>query len=667
MKQAKCGFLFLAAMSVAAMSLSAPHAHAQMDDDDAAPAAGSTPSAGPTQWLTYKADAQRTGAVDVTVGAPPNLMWRHSTELAPRTNDSAPLVIGPPGQSRIYFALDKFVICVDAQTGQEIKRSKALSAPIASPLALLSTDAGDLVLAVANSGEMSALRTSDLGQLWSALPDKDKTVSVLNSAPIRLKTANGERLIVAIGTGKLVAFDLLGQIDPNWETVLGNFSSAPTATAALSRDSSTLYVPTQDKRVWVVSTDTGKVRYSINTRSAVFTSPVVTDDHLIVVNGSTLNGLQLKSGREDWVFDVKSDLSAAAAMKDKNGNTTIFVGARNGRFYAINDANGRVLWSSDLADSISSPPTVAKDMIFVGTRNGVMFGLAPADGKVLWRYRLHADRVVTQPTRQRNGRGGGTDNNAGGFGGGGFGGADGGAGAPGGFAGGGEFGGGAGQGSASNSATLRNRREKTQPIWSDTPTQTFGVTTTPIVLNDQLYILADNSALYSFSTQPFDADPPQLMNPQLSILNTEGKPALQRLDNEKGWLGPGRGPVEFIAEINDIGSGVDPTSIRISFNRQELPATAITSFSDITGKLLLKLTDAKVSAMANLEDGNQTILITARDYRGNEMAQTITFMVDNTAPVPAPVVNRSNNRGDNNNNNNGENANTNNEDPGGNF
>ena len=127
--------------------------------------------------------------------------------------------------------------------------------------------------------------------------------------------------------------------------------------------------------------------------------------------------------------------------------------------------------------------------------------------------------------------------------------------------------------------------------------------------------------------------------------------------------------MEFIAEISDVGSGVDPSSIRVAFNRQELPASAITSYSDITGKLLVKLTDSKVPAMANLEDGNQTILITARDYRGNEMAQTITFMVDNTAPIPSPNAVRDNRRNDGNSdeNNNDNNDNNDNGDNGDNY
>ncbi len=98
--------------------------------------------------------------------------------------------------------------------------------------------------------------------------------------------------------------------------------------------------------------------------------------------------------------------------------------------------------------------------------------------------------------------------------------------------------------------------------------------------------------------------------------------------------------MEFTAELFDIGSGVDPASIRVSLNRQQLPESAVGPFSDITGKLLVKLTQTQNRLSTSLEDGNQTLVVTARDYRGNEMAFTVNFMVDNTLPQPAAPVRR---------------------------
>ena len=85
----------------------------------------------PASWLTYKADLQRTGATNARIGAIPNLLWRHSTNMTAKICDTSPLVIGPPGQRRLYFAADELLFCLDGQTGSRIWESKPLSRPIA--------------------------------------------------------------------------------------------------------------------------------------------------------------------------------------------------------------------------------------------------------------------------------------------------------------------------------------------------------------------------------------------------------------------------------------------------------------------------------------------------------------------------------------------------------
>lgn len=616
------------------------------------------------QSLIYKSDPQRTNSVAANLGAiPPNLLWSYTSNLSARISDTTPLVIGPPGRRRIYMALDAHVLCIDGQTGQQIWRSKPLAAPISSPLAMLASNTGDQILAVTNNGKLHALRTSDGGVQWQADSDPRKSVSVLNTAPVFVKTPEGDRIVIAQGTGRLVAFTPAGELDPKWEVVLGTYSTAPTATPAVSRDGQKLYLPTQDKRLWVINAATTKIEFPITMRASIFSSPVVTNEHLVVATDTVLNGLLLSNGRAGWVFDAKAPLSAPAARVEGAQNSTIFVGAANNKFYAINGSNGRVIWEAQLGDVPTGTPTVANDMIVTGTRNGVLYGLSPADGKIIWRYRLRSERIVSDRVLQQRrpavtvapepadeaaaepdaqpavpafgggGFGGGGGAVPGGFGGGGFGG-----GAPGGFGGFGGFGGAPG-GTGNNPMMATDRNNP--PIWDDTVTQTYGVSGAPVVLEGQVYVQADNAALYAFGVQPFDADPPQLRKPQLSVLNTEGQPALQRLDAEKGWLGSGRGPVLFEAEIDDTGSGVDPSSIRVQLNQQELPAAAVLSFSDATGKLQVRLTEVLAGGeQGRLTDGNQTLTLIVRDYRGNELKYSSNFMVDNTLPQPAAETNQ---------------------------
>lgn len=619
---------------------------------------GTETGASAQQSLVYKGDPQRTNSVAATLGStPPNLIWRYSSELLARSSDTAPLVIGPPGRRRIYMALENYVLCLDGQTGQQIWRSKQLEAPISSPLAMLAANTGDQILAVTNNGKLHALRTSDGGVQWQADSDPRKSVSVLNTAPVFAKTAEGERIIIAQGTGRLVAFTPEGELDPDWEVVLGSYSTAPTATPAVSRDGQMLYLPTQDKRLWVINTMTGRIEFPITMRASIFYSPVVTQEHLVVATDSVLNGLQLRNGRAGWVFDAKSALVAPAAKVEGAQNATIYVGAANGKFYAVNGMNGRLMWETELGDVPSGTPTVANDMILTGSRNGMLYGLNPADGKVIWRYRLRTERPVAQrvldnrrtpvfnnpqPEPDDNDGEAAPEGDEGAapaapvFGGGGFGGVPGGfgggfGGAPGGFGGGPE-------GNANNPAAAQDRNNP--PFWDDEETTSYGVSGVPVVVDGQVYVQADNAALYAFGVAPFDADPPLLTKPQLSVLNTEGQPALQRLDAQRGWLGPGRGPVLFVANIEDAGSGVDPTSIRITLNQQEMPATAILPFEDATGKLQVKLTPETPGGEAGrLTDGNQNITVQVRDYRGNELKFSTNFMVDNTLPQPAPETN----------------------------
>lgn len=607
----------LLAAAITAISLTpvlTPSAGAQGDTTPAATEAAAIPA--PTSWLTYKGDLQRTGATPVRLGKSPNLTWRHSTASAGKTYDATPLVVGPPGQRRIYFAADRVVFCVDAETGAELWHSETLSRPVASPIILLPGDAGDLILAVTSSGELDALRTSDGARAWQV----GETAPIQNVAPIVVKTAKGDRIIIALATGKLIAFTPGGQLDPSWEIRLGSFASSPTASPALSEDGKFLYIPTQDKKLFIVDLMAGKIAFPIGMRMGTYNSPIIFEGNIILSADTTLSSLKQRTGQTNWDFDVKSALSAAAVTRTARGSV-IFAGARSGKFYAVNAATGAKLWETDLADSVTGAPTVTLDMVLVGTRNGVLFALSPDDGRILWRYRLGTERVLPETSRfgnNRNNTGGGTA-------------------------------GGGGAGGRGGTGTTAPRVDPNAPVWDTTETQTFGVTSPPAVIDGMVYLLADNAALYAFSTQPFDAAPPQVFNAQLSVPSSATRPVLQRLDPEKSVLIPGRAPIQLTAEISDTGSGVDPTSIVVKLNNQELPKTAVGTFADATGKLIVTLAEQKDRIAVNLADGLYTVAIAARDYDGNEMNYSINFLVDNTVAPPAPpeTDTRNNNFGNN--------------------
>jgi hypothetical protein len=253
--------------------------------------------------------------------------------------------------------------------------------------------------------------------------------------------------------------------------------------------------------------------------------------------------------------------------------------------------------------------------------------LKPESGEVTWRYRLHTEREIeveirTPRTgvggqnRNRNNAGGGVggtgrrSNNqvapGGGFPGGGF---------PG-----GRFPGGAGG--------VGGRFRGT------TETRIFGVSSAPAVVGNQVFLLADNAALYAFEATPFDAEGPRVVEPSVTVRSEQKTDFAQLMETGRPLRLPGRAPVYFAAQIEDRGSGVDPSSIKVTMNNRELAAEAF-YFLPATGILTVTLAEYKGGTANNLPDGIVTIGIQARDYRGNPLNYTGSFEVNNDLPQPS--------------------------------
>ena len=285
----------------------------------------------------------------------------------------------------------------------------------------------------------------------------------------------------------------------------------------------------------------------------------------------------------------------------------IYIGARNGVFFAIDGRRGTVVWKTELGQSVTGTATVTPNAIFVGTASGVMFALDPNDGKKLWQYRLDTKRLVavSNSSQNRNGFGGGRGG-AGGGRDGGFGGGRGGGSTRGGFGGG----------------------------FALTEERIFGVTAAPVVLAGQAFVLGDNAALYAFDTGTMDAASPRVVQPSVSVTAAEGGLSTRLLEADKPLLIPGRAPVYFAASLSDSGSGVDPASVTAKFDNEDIPA-ARAVFSVANGVITVTLNSNVNGAGTNLPDGTHTITIDAKDYAGNPLRYTGRITVDNATPPPS--------------------------------
>ena len=544
-----------------------------------------------TAWTTFKGDAQRTGNSSAAVTLPLSLQWRFSSIGPARTYSTAPLVIGAPGNQRVVFASGSVVYANDIDTGAQVWKSPALPSSVAVPLTLLSTDDGDLILALQSNGRLAALKTADGGRAWEV----DCGALATEAGPLVVNTNNGTRIICALNTGRLIAVDPKGAIDKDWKLQIGGAGTSPTSSMALAPDGSRMFVLGSDSQLYMINVREARVLYSLPQTSRTGLTPVASRDLVYTANARRVSATRISDGGTQWSLTPTGGVLGSPALLagagDNNEGGTLFFGTRDGQFMAVDAAKGTVKWQKQLLDnmSVTGSPLVVPGLVLVGTGAGTLMGFNSSTGDVVWEYRLQTERAFDlTPQTGRNGRGRG-----------------------------------GGRGGLGGRTTT-----------SDAEKRSYGVSSAPAAINGKIFVLGDNAALYAFTSQPFDAEAPRVVEPSIAVNASDRDLLALLLSPGKSQIVPGVGPIYFAAQMDDVGSGIDPNSIAVSINDKPLEAARV-AYSRTNGVLTVTLVDTAKNDPA-LTDGLKKIVVTAKDYAGNTTNFSTNFLVDNTAPAPTP-------------------------------
>ncbi|AKF80145.1 hypothetical protein MFUL124B02_09035 [Myxococcus fulvus 124B02] len=186
-------------------------------------------------------------------------------------------------------------------------------------------------------------------------------------------------------------------------------------------DGQSLFVVALDGAVRSLAVDTGKVRWRTPAPKSTeappessrgLPAPVLADGRLIVALGGTgLVALSLTDGAPLW-RQATGDVLGLEVEGD-----TLFLVTKASQVRGLRAKDGVMLWEKTVADSLTSPPSLALGMLWVGARTQdapVLVGLSPSDGKELARMGL-PDPLTTRvaeaigelllvPTQGRQGR-----------------------------------------------------------------------------------------------------------------------------------------------------------------------------------------------------------------------------------------------------------------------
>jgi len=141
------------------------------------------------------------------------------------------------------------------------------------------------------------------------------------------------------------------------------------------------------------------------------------------------------------------------------------------------------------------------------------------------------------------------------------------------------------------------------------------VSASPTVADKRLYVVTDDGTLHCFDSEMADNTAPEAFN----------------LTPARGTAMSGSPPIDMSAIVYDLGCGVDPSTIELA-----LDSTAVAHQYDVTNSTVYYQTSDQ-SVPKILTDGRHELTLRAKDWRGNSMVTSWSFIVDNKLRPPAPA------------------------------
>lgn len=146
-----------------------------------------------------------------------------------------------------------------------------------------------------------------------------------------------------------------------------------------------LIVGGYNKILYSLNPDTGKENWSFSeAQNHYIASPLVTSQAIYAPNAdNNLYAVDLK-GKKLWTFTSKGPLWAQPAGNDNC--KCLYLASMDHNVYALNQADGKVIWKRDLGAAMVGTPGLSQDgnTLYIGTFGNQMAALDSQTGQVIW-------------------------------------------------------------------------------------------------------------------------------------------------------------------------------------------------------------------------------------------------------------------------------------------
>jgi outer membrane protein assembly factor BamB len=167
----------------------------------------------------------------------------------------------------------------------------------------------------------------------------------------------------------------------------GQVSSSPAVSDG------TVYVGSQDGKVYALDAATGHVRWTYTTGDQVSSSPAVVGGTVYVGSqDGKVYALDAATGVALWAYPTGRAIFSSPAVV----GGTVYVGSEDGKVYALNAGSGHVRWTYPTGGHVNSSPAVVGGTVYIGSHDHKVYALNAATGEVRWIYTT-GDGVYSSP------------------------------------------------------------------------------------------------------------------------------------------------------------------------------------------------------------------------------------------------------------------------------
>jgi outer membrane protein assembly factor BamB len=162
-----------------------------------------------------------------------------------------------------------------------------------------------------------------------------------------------------------------------------------------------VYVGSLDSSLYAVERMSGKLKWKFRTGGEIRSTVCLSGDKLFLYSGdATLYAIDKISGKVLWSFKTKGgilgdrryDFADYYQSSPMVNNGKLFFGAGDGRVYALDISNGKLLWSFKADGIIHTTPALYYDRLFIGSFDGNIYALKQETGDLIWKFKTAGHR-----------------------------------------------------------------------------------------------------------------------------------------------------------------------------------------------------------------------------------------------------------------------------------